>query len=52
MLREYYEMKKETKNPETSTEYTIQKQWKTMVSVVKNILLTKIQVLGKLNKID
>ena len=26
VLREYYEMKRELKNPETSMEYTIQKQ--------------------------
>ena len=44
VLREYYEMKEEIKNPETSFEYIIQKQWKPIVSVVKNILLTKIQV--------
>ena len=52
VLREYYEMKKERRNPETSVEYTIQKQKKPIASVVKNILLTKIQVSKKLNKID
>ena len=51
-LREYNEIKKETKNPETSAEYIIQKQWKLIVSVVKNILRTKIQMLDKLSKID
>ena len=34
-------MKKEIKNPEPSVEDTIEKQWKPIVSVVKNILLTK-----------
>ena len=33
-------------------EYAIQKQWKPITSVVKNILLTKIQALERLNKID
>ena len=45
-------MKKEIKNPEPSVEDTIEKQWKPIVSVVKNILLTKILVSKKLNKID
>ena len=49
--REYYEMKEGIKNPETSVEYIIWKQWKPIASVVKNILLTKIQVSEKLNKI-
>ena len=44
VLKEYYEMKKEIKNPDTSVEYTIQKQRKPIVSVVKNVILTKIQV--------
>ena len=44
VLKEYCEMKKEIKNPETSVEYTIQKQRKPIVSVVKNIIVTKIQV--------
>ena len=43
-------MKKEIKNSETSVEYIIQKQWKPIVSVVKDILLTKIQVSEKLKK--
>ena len=35
-------MKEETKNPETSVEYSIQKQWKCIASIVENILLTEI----------
>ena len=50
VLREYYEMKEEIKNPETSFEYIIQKQWKPIVSVVKNILLTKIQESKKIKQ--
>ena len=45
-------MKEEIKIPETAVEYIIQKQWKLIVLVVKNVLLKKIQVSGKLNKID
>ena len=45
-------MKKEIKNPKISVEYIIQKQWKRIASVAKNILQTKIQVLEKLNQID
>ena len=45
-------MKKEIKNAEISVEYNIKKQWKLNASVVKNILLTKIQALEKLNKTD
>ena len=37
LLREYYEMKKERRNPETSVEYTIQKQKKPIASVAKKI---------------
>ena len=44
-------MKKEIKNSETSVEYTIQKQWKGIALVVKNMLLTKIRVFEKLKKI-
>ena len=40
------------KNPKGSVEYTILKQWKPILLVVKNILLTKIQVSEKLNKRD
>ena len=35
VLREYNEMKEEIKNPETSLEYVISKQWKRIASVVK-----------------
>ena len=45
-------MKEEIKNPETSVEYSIQKQWKRIASVVENILLTKIQVYQKIIKIN
>ena len=49
--RGYNQMKKEIKNSETSVEYTIQKQWKGIALVVKNMLLTKIRVFEKLKKI-
>ena len=52
MLIEYYEMNEEIKNAETSVEYAIQKQWKPIVSVVKSILLTKIQMSEKINITD
>ena len=52
VLREYNEMKKELKNPQTSVEYNTLKQWKPIVSVVKNILQTKIQVPKNLIEID
>ena len=45
-------MKEEIKNPETSKEYIVQNQWKPIVSVVNNVLPTKIQASEKLNKID
>ena len=45
VLRQYYEIKNEIKNPETSLEYII-------VSIKINILLTKLQVSGKLNNMD
>ena len=45
-------MRKEIKNPETFVEYAIQKQRKRIMSVVKNILLTNVQVSTKLNKLD
>ena len=35
VLREYNKMKEEIKNPETSVEYTICKQWKHIVSILK-----------------
>ena len=52
VLREYNEMKKEVKNPETSVEYFISKQWKPIASVVKRILRMKNQMSEKLKKID
>ena len=52
VLGEYNDMKNEIKNPESSVEYIISKQWKPIVSVVKNILRTRIQMLEKLSKID
>ena len=52
VLRKYNKMKEEIKNPEISVEYIIQKQWKRIASVVKNILQMKIQVSEKLSKID
>ena len=52
VLIEYYEMNEEIKNTETSVEYPIQKQWKPIVSVVKSILLTKIQMSEKMNITD
>ena len=46
-------MKEEIKHPEIYyILYTIEKQWKLIASVVKNILQTKIQALQKLNKTD
>ena len=52
MLREYNEIKKENKNAQVSLKYTIQKQQKPIVSVVRKMLQTKILVLEELNKID
>ena len=52
VLREFNEMKEEIKNIEFSVEYRTSKQWENIVSVEKNILLAKIQVSEKLNKID
>ena len=52
MLREYYEMKEEIKNPETSVVFVIQEQWKPILSVVKNILQTKTLMFEKVSKID
>ena len=45
-------MKEEIKHTETSVEYTMERQWKLIVSVVKNILQAKIQALQKVNKTD
>ena len=50
--RECKEIKEEIKNPETSVEHIILKQWKPIASVVRKILLTKILLLEKLNEID
>ena len=50
ILREYYDLKEKTKNPKTSVKYTKWKQWKFIVSVVKNILRTKIEMLKKKKK--
>ena len=52
VLREFNEMREEIKNIEASVEYRTSKRWKNIVSVEKNILLAKIQVSEKLNKID
>ena len=48
VLREYNKMKEEIKSSEL---YITQKQWKTIASVVNNIL-RKIQVSERLTKID
>ena len=52
VLRDYNEMKEEIKNPENVVEYTLEKRWKRIVSVVRKILRTKIQVSEEVNKID
>ena len=44
-------MKETIKNPENAVEYSIQKQWKRIASVVKKILRTEIRKSEKLNKI-
>ena len=43
-------LKKKFKNFENSVVYRVLKQWKCIVPLVKNIPLTKIQALEKLNK--
>ena len=43
VLRDYHEMKKEFKNPQNVVEYTITK-WKSIVSVLRKIQQTKVQV--------
>ena len=43
--REYNEMKEKIKNPENVVEYTIKSQWKYIVSVVREIMQTKILLL-------
>ena len=45
-------MKEEIKNSQNAVEHIIWKQWKSIVSVVRKILGTKIQVSEKLNKLD
>ena len=50
VLREYNEIKKEIKNPETSVEYIIKTMETYCVSYKK--LLTKVQVSEKLNETD
>ena len=47
VLGKYYEIKKKKKNPEISV-----KTMENHCVICKKILLTKIQVSGKLNKID
>ena len=37
-IREYNEMTEESKNPQNAVKYTILKQWKRIVSVVRKIL--------------
>ena len=45
-------LKRKFKNSENSVVYSVLKQWKCIVPLVKNIPLTKIQALEKLNKTD
>ena len=52
VLREYNEMKEEIKNPENTVQYTIYKQLKNIVSIGRKMLLTRIEVLEELMKID
>ena len=52
LLGDYNEIKEKIKNPETSVECFILKQWKPIVSVARKIVQTTIQVFQKLNKID
>ena len=40
------------KNPKTSVEYIFWKQWKPIVSIIKNMLLRKYQVSEKLKNAD
>ena len=49
VLRACKEIKEEIKNPKTSVEHIILKQWKPIASVVRKILLTKILLLEKLD---
>ena len=52
VLREYNKMKEEIKNPENTVQYTIYKQLKNIVSIGRKMLLTRIEVLEELMKID
>ena len=45
-------LKRKFKNSENSVVYSVLKQWKCIVTLVKNMPLTKIQALEKLNKTD
>ena len=45
-------MKEKIKIPEISVQYTMEKQWKRIVLVVRKILQTKILVSEELKKID
>ena len=47
LLRKYYEMKEDIKNPETSVEYTMQKQWTPILSVVKKYTANKNSSVGE-----
>ena len=44
VLRECNEIKEEISNPQNAVEYTMSKRWKRIVSVVRKVLRTKIQV--------
>ena len=50
VLREYNETKEEMKNPEIAVEYSIWKQWKLILSVVRKMLEIKNLVSEKLKK--
>ena len=52
VLRKYNEMKEKIESPKTSVYIYYKNNAKRIVSVMKNILQTKIQVSEKLNKID
>ena len=50
VLREYNETKGEMKNPEIAVEYTMWKQWKLILSVVRKMLEIKNLVSEKLKR--
>ena len=52
VLTEYNKMKQQIKNLENALGYTIQKQWKHIVSLVKKILGIITLILEEQNKID